>query len=106
MVITTEETLLDAKKDKVSELLGEGMAISHATIDRAKEDEREVDSMRRELENIRHQVDYYKDTTQAVMILRDEFLGEYGRYKLGRDIFMENIVSYQEETLLCLVVHK
>jgi hypothetical protein len=36
MVMTTEETLLDEKKDKVSELLGARVAISHATIDRAK----------------------------------------------------------------------
>jgi hypothetical protein len=40
--ITTEKTMLCAKKDRVSEFLGVGMAISHATIDRAKEDEREV----------------------------------------------------------------
>jgi hypothetical protein len=47
MILTFEETLLDSKKDKVSEFLGERMAISHATIDRAKENEREVDSMRK-----------------------------------------------------------
>jgi hypothetical protein len=34
MVINTEETLLDVKKAKVSEFLGEGVAISHATSDR------------------------------------------------------------------------
>jgi hypothetical protein len=36
MIMTSEETFLDAKKTKVSELLGAGMAISHATIDRPK----------------------------------------------------------------------
>jgi hypothetical protein len=35
-IIPTEETLLDAKKAKVSEFLGVGVAISHATIERAK----------------------------------------------------------------------
>jgi hypothetical protein len=106
MILTIEETLLDAKKAKVSEFLGVGMAISHATIDQAKVDEREVDAMRKELESLRHQAYYYKDTTQAMMILRAYFLEEYGRYKLVRDAFMEKVISYQEETLLCIVAHK
>jgi hypothetical protein len=106
MVITTKEILMDTKKDKVSELLGVGMVISHATIYIAKEDEREAEAMKRELENLGHQADYYKDTTQEVIIIRDKFLGEYGRYKLVRDIFMENTISYQEKTLLCSVSHK
>jgi hypothetical protein len=74
MVIIIEETLLEAKKDKLSEMLVAGMSVSHATIDKAKEEEREVDSMRTKLENHRHQAYYYKATTQAVMILRDDFL--------------------------------
>jgi hypothetical protein len=67
MVITIEENLLDSKNAKLHELLGEGMTISHATIEKDKEDEMEVDAMRRELETIRHQDDYYKDTTQAII---------------------------------------
>jgi hypothetical protein len=43
--------------------------------------------MRKELDYLRHEVDYYKDTTQEVMILRDDFLEEHGRYKLVRDVF-------------------
>jgi hypothetical protein len=39
VLITMEETLLDAKQSKVSELLGEGMEISSATMDREREDE-------------------------------------------------------------------
>jgi hypothetical protein len=39
VVITMKETMLDAKQSKVSELLGVGMAISSATIDREREDE-------------------------------------------------------------------
>jgi hypothetical protein len=42
VIVTTEETMFDAKKSKVSELLGIGMALSSATIDRAKENEREA----------------------------------------------------------------
>jgi hypothetical protein len=71
-----------------------------------REYEREVVSMRKELESLRNQVDYYKDTTQVVMILRVDFLEEHGRYKLVRDVFMEKVINYQEETLLCFVVHK
>jgi hypothetical protein len=41
MVMTTKETLLDAKKAKVSELLGEWVDISHSTIDRKPENMRE-----------------------------------------------------------------
>jgi hypothetical protein len=64
MLITMEETLLDDKKSKVSELLGACMAISSATMDKEREDEREYDSMRVELVQLRHQVEYYQDTTQ------------------------------------------
>jgi len=49
MVMTVEETLLDAKKDKVNEMLGAVVAISHATIDKEREDDREVVAMRIEL---------------------------------------------------------
>jgi hypothetical protein len=73
VMITTEETLLDARQSRVSELLGEGIAISSATIDREKEDEREVESMREELAHLRHQVEYYQDATQAVRFMKIEF---------------------------------
>jgi hypothetical protein len=77
MFITTEETLLDSEKYKVSKILGEGVAISQSTIDRAKEDEMEVHSMRRYLERLRHQVEYYSNANQEVILLRVEFLEEY-----------------------------
>jgi hypothetical protein len=38
-MITMEETLMDAGKSRVSELLGASMAISSATIDMEREDE-------------------------------------------------------------------
>jgi hypothetical protein len=63
VIITMEETLLDTGQSKVTELLGVSMPISSAIIDREREDEREVDSMRGELVHIKHQVEYYKDTT-------------------------------------------
>jgi hypothetical protein len=106
VMITTEETLFDAKQSKVSELLGVGMAISSATIDREKEDEWEVESMRRELEHLRHQVEYYRDTTQVIIFMRDEFQEGHNQFKIERDIFIAQVVSYQEETLLGIIAHK
>jgi hypothetical protein len=82
------------------------MAISHATIDKSRVEEREVDAMRRELESLRHQVEYYKDTTQVVLILKEDFSEEHNKYKLVRDAFVKKIVDYQEETLLCGVAYK
>jgi hypothetical protein len=106
VMITMEETLLDAGQSRVSELLGESMAISSATIDREREDEREVDSMREELVHLKHQVEYYQDTTQAVRFMRIEFGEIYTQFKSDREVFMTKIVSYQEETLLGLVAYK
>jgi len=56
--------------------------------------------MRKESKSLRHQVDYYKDTTHAMMILREEFLEEHQIYKLVIDAFMEKYIIYQEETML------
>jgi hypothetical protein len=39
--------LFNAKKARVSELLGAGVVISHATIDKSKVEEREVDIMKK-----------------------------------------------------------
>jgi hypothetical protein len=57
VIITTEETLLDARQSRVSKLLVARMVISSATIHREREDEWEVDSMRVELVHLRHQVE-------------------------------------------------
>jgi hypothetical protein len=95
-----EETLLDARKSRVSDLLGVGMAISSATIDREREDEREDDSMRAELVQLRHQVEYYGDTTQEIRFIRDEIREIYSQLKSEREDFITHIIGYQEETLL------
>jgi len=49
MLITMEETMLDSKHSKVRKLLGSDMAISNATMDRARENECEDDYVRVEL---------------------------------------------------------
>jgi hypothetical protein len=62
--------------------------------------------MRAELVHLRHQLEYYQDTTQAVRFMRTEFEDIYTQFKSDREIFMTQIVSYQEETLLGLVAYK
>jgi hypothetical protein len=50
------------------------------------------------------------NTTKAplreITFIRDEFQEGYNQFKLERDIFMAQVVSYQEETLLGLIAHK
>jgi hypothetical protein len=62
--VTMKDTLFDIENTKVSELLGVGMVITNATLDEAKRDEQEATAMRNELEDLRHQAEYYQDTTQ------------------------------------------
>jgi hypothetical protein len=46
--------------------------------------------------HLKHKVDYYQDTTQAIRLMRTEF----------REMFMTRTISYQEKTLLGLIVCK
>jgi hypothetical protein len=45
----SNEIIFDARKANLSELLGVGVAISHDTIYKAREEEREVKEMRKDL---------------------------------------------------------
>jgi hypothetical protein len=47
LFITMEETLFDTEHAKMTELIGAGMAITDATLDREKKDEEEATSMRK-----------------------------------------------------------
>jgi hypothetical protein len=49
ILCTTKESLLDIKRDKINDFLSSGITISHATIDKAKVGENEVEDMRREI---------------------------------------------------------
>jgi hypothetical protein len=73
LLITTEETLFDTENAKMTELIRAGMAITDATLDREKRDEREVATMKKELDHLRHQAEYYQNSTQAVVLLKCEF---------------------------------
>jgi hypothetical protein len=47
----------------MTELIGVGMAIIDAALDRAKKEEEEVVSMRKELDHLCHQAEYYQNST-------------------------------------------
>jgi hypothetical protein len=51
-LITIEETLFDIENAKMNELIGVGMAITDATLDKEKQDKREVATMKKELDHL------------------------------------------------------
>jgi len=80
ILITTEETLISTVHAKTSKLIGVGMAIKYATLDRARKDEEELVVVLTELENLRHLEKYYQESTQATMFLRSEFQDAYSKF--------------------------
>jgi hypothetical protein len=54
-----EENLINTKHAKTYELIGTGMAITYATLDRAKRDEEEMVVSLKELEHLCHLEKYY-----------------------------------------------
>jgi hypothetical protein len=63
ILITMEETLINTEHSKTYELLGAGMEITYATLDREKMDEEEMVASLKELEHLCHLEKYYQDTT-------------------------------------------
>jgi hypothetical protein len=58
LLVTTKETLLDTKNANITELIGAGVAITDATLDRERRDEMEVVAMKKELDHLHHQPNY------------------------------------------------
>jgi hypothetical protein len=100
LLITTEEMLFDTKSVKMTELIGARMDITDATLDKEKMDEREVASMKKELDHLRHQAEYYQNSTQAMVLLNYEFQEMYAQLTRERDLFIARIVDFQEDTLM------
>jgi hypothetical protein len=54
-------------------MIGAGMAINDATLDRAKRDEKELKATKKELDHLHHLAKYYQDSTQEIIFLRSEY---------------------------------
>jgi len=63
ILITTEENLINTEHAKTYELIGAGMAIIDATLNREKRDGEELVAALKELEHLRQLPKYYQDTT-------------------------------------------
>jgi len=80
LLITIEETLLNTENVKTTELIGVGMAITDATLDRVKRYEKELYFAKKELDQLHHLAKYYQDSTQVVVFLRSEFIETYVQF--------------------------
>jgi hypothetical protein len=76
VLCTIEETLLELKREKISELISIRVAISHSTIDKAKYDESEVESMRIEIAFLKDQVNYHKGSHDTITKFIEDILDE------------------------------
>jgi hypothetical protein len=72
-----------------------GMAITNATLNRARKDEEELVAALKELEHLRHLVKYYQDSIQATVFLRSEFQDAYSKFTNERHLFTAGIVDFQ-----------
>jgi hypothetical protein len=105
-MVTTEENLINTADARTSELIGIGKSLSDAAQDRARRDEKELADTREELEHLHHLVKYYKGATQTTVYLKEEFNGVYNEFKKERHLLTENIVEFQEDTLMALATCK
>jgi hypothetical protein len=80
ILITTEEKLFKTKHAKTSELIDAGMAITDATLDRARRNERELAATLKELEHLCHLEKYYQGSTRATVFLRSDFQDAYEKF--------------------------
>jgi hypothetical protein len=104
ILITTEEKLISTEHAKTSELIGTGMEITDATLDREKRDEEELVIVLKELEHLCHLEKYYQDSTQAMVFLRSEFQDAYSKFTNERHLFTAGIANFQEDTLMALAM--
>jgi hypothetical protein len=103
ILITTKENLMNTEHAKTSELIGAGMEITDATLDRVKRDEEEMATVLKELEHLHHLEKYYQDTTQVTVFLRSEFQEAYGKFTDEWHLFTARIAKIQEDTIMALM---
>jgi len=87
ILITTEENFLNTEHTKTYDLIDRGMAITDATLDRERRDEKELSSALKELEHLHHLEKYYQDSTQAMVFLRSEFQDTYTKFTSEQHLF-------------------
>jgi hypothetical protein len=106
ILITTKENLINTEHAKTSKIIGTGMEIIDATLDKEKRDEEELVVALKELEHFLHLAKYYKDTTQSTVFLRSEFKEAYSKFTNERCLFTARINELQEDTLMELAMCK
>ena len=62
ILITTEEKLISTEHAKTSNIISVGMVITDATLDRERNDEEDLATALKDLENLLHLVKYYQDS--------------------------------------------
>jgi hypothetical protein len=95
MLITIEEKLINTEHAKTSELIGVGLAITDATLDKDNRDEEEIIVVLKELEHLFHLEKYYQDTTQVAVSLRSKFQEAYGKFMDEWHLFTTRIADLQ-----------
>jgi hypothetical protein len=106
IICIIEEPLLETKRAKLSELISVGVVIFHATIDNSRDNESEVENMKKELEFLRFQVNCYKGSQETMTKFVGGFLEEDEKHVHIKREFLVKIEELQKKTLQLSVVHK
>jgi hypothetical protein len=106
ILITTEEKLIITENAKTSELIGVGMTITYATLDRERKYKEELVIALKDLEHMCHLEKYYHESTQTTIFLRSEFQNAYNKFMSERHLITAGIDEFQEDTLMAVVMFK
>jgi len=110
LLITTKETLLNRENAKTTNMIRARMAITDATLNIEKRDEKELAASNKGLDHLCHLVKYYQYLMQEIVFPRSEFRETYGQFTSERNLFTICIVNFQEDTIMglttCKYVHR
>jgi hypothetical protein len=101
----TEEVIIDTKKAKASQLYSTGLAISHASYDKALVEEKELEQARTEIASLKHQVQYHQEVGGETNFKADLLEIHGRRLEVQKDLIMK-AVALQEESLLFGITYK
>jgi hypothetical protein len=93
ILVITEENLINTTNAWKYKILGVGKALSNATLDRAKRDEKELVAALKELEHLCHLDEYYKGTMNTTVYLTGEFEEVYKKFKKEQHVLIVKIVE-------------